>query len=52
MNDPKKDLKFVAMRLPKDLHFLAKKQALEENISLQDLITKILKEYLNSFAQN
>jgi predicted HicB family RNase H-like nuclease len=51
MNDSKKELKFVAKRLPKELHLSAKKRALEENRSLQDLITEILEKYLKSCTE-
>lgn len=46
MSNNKDSLKLVCVRLPKDLHLLAKKRALEEGRALQDLIAKILQGYL------
>ena len=47
-NDQLKDLKLVCVRLPSDLHLSYKKIALEKECSLQDLISKALKDYLNT----
>lgn len=46
MRDNKEDLKLICVRLPRDLHLSAKKRALEEERSLQELIAEVLEEYL------
>ena len=38
----------VRLVLPDDLHFDLKRQALEERISLTNLLIKALQEYLNN----
>jgi hypothetical protein len=47
-DDPKKDLRLICVRLPRELHLSVKKRALEENRSLQELIADVLAEYLKS----
>lgn len=46
MNDPKKALRLICVRLPRGLHLSAKKRALEEGKTLQELIAEVLDGYL------
>jgi len=46
MKSENKDLKMICVRLPRELHLSAKKRALEEGRSLQDLSEEVLQDYM------